>query len=170
MLRTGFRPHTFTTAQPRISMIQRLQDQFPALCRLSLGGTAIVSWYYGTNDPHAGLYTVGRYTDGATLLWAMALIGSVLVLDVMLNDWTPNRITIGARTFKLAWRRTFKYRHYLLASLAFCYAAQPFVAERSGHSVSLLLFFYWHAFLNIAVAFLDAKLRSRGPGWQRACS
>lgn len=151
-------------------MIQRLQDQFPALFRLGLGGNAIVSWYYGVNDPQAGLYSVSRFTDGATLLWFMAIIGSILVLDVLVNDWTPNSITIGRKIVKLSWRRTFLYRHYLLAGLAFCYAAQPFVAERSGHSVSLLLFFYWHAFLNIAVAFLDAKLRSRGPGWQRACS
>ena len=170
MLRIGRPLFQVPTSQPGKSMIQRMQDQFPALFRLALGGTAIVSWYYGMHDPHAGLYTVGLYTDGATLLWAMALIGSVLVLDVLINDWTPDRITIGARTVKLNWRRTFKYRHYLLASLAFCYAAQPFVAERGGHSVSLLLFFYWHAFLNIAVAFLDAKLRSRGPRWQRTCS
>lgn len=151
-------------------MMQRLQDQFPALCRLALGGNAIVSFYYGTTDPGAGLYSVSRYTDGAALLWFMGLIGMVLVLDVLLNDWTPDHVHIGARRFKLAWRRTLRYRHYLFASLAFCYAAQPFVAERGGHSVSLLLFFYWHAFINIAVAFLDAKLRSRGPGWQRACS
>lgn len=170
MLRTGVQPDNVSTSQPGKSMIQRLQDQFPALFRLGLGGTAIVSWYYGTHDPHAGLYTVGLYADGAALLWAMAIIGTVLALDVLLNDWTPDRIRIGHHTVRLSWPRTFKYRHYLLASLAFCYAAQPFVAERSGHSVSLLLFFYWHAFLNIAVAFLDAKLRSRGPGWQRACS
>lgn len=170
MLHTGFRPDLVHTAQPRKSMIKRLQDQFPALCRLFLGGNALVSWYYGTNDPHAGLYIVGLYSDGAALLWLTGAIGLVLVLDVLLNDWTPQQIKIGGHRFKLAWRRTFKYRHYLFASLAFCYAAQPFVAERSGHSVSLLLFFYWHAFINIAVAFLDAKLRSRGPGWQRACS
>ena len=151
-------------------MIQRLQDQFPALCRLALGGNAIVSWYYGIGDPHSGLYTVGLYVDGAALLWAMGVIGAVLVLDVLLNDWTPNEISFAGRRFALAWRRTFRYRHYLFASLAFCYAAQPFVAERGGHSVSLLLFFYWHAAVNIAVAFLDAKLRTRGPGWQRACS
>lgn len=170
MLHTGFRPSSVSTSQPRITMIQRLQDQFPALCRLALGGDAVVSWYYGVSDPNAGLYTVGRYEDGAILLWLMALIGVVLVLDVLVNDWTPNQITVAGWRIKLAWRRTFTYRHFLFASLALCYAAQPFVAERSGHSVSLLLFFYWHAFLNIAVAFLDAKLRSRGPGWQRACS
>jgi len=151
-------------------MIQRLQDQFPALTRLAMGGGALVSWYYGTNDPLTGLYEVNRYADGTALLWAMALIGLVLVLDVLLNDWTPDHICFGRRKLVITWRRTFRYRHYLFASLAFCYAAQPFVAERGGHSVSLLLFFYWHAFLNIAVAFLDAKLRSRGPGWQRACS
>lgn len=170
MLRPSFHTSIVKTSQPRKSMIQRLQDQFPALCRLALGGNAIVSWYYGVNDPHAGLYIVGTYSDGAALLWAMGVIGIVLVLDVLLNDWTPREISIAGHRLPLAWRRTLRYRHYLFASLAFCYAAQPFVAERGGHSVSLLLFFYWHAFINIAVAFLDAKLRSRGPGWQRACS
>ena len=170
MLHPSVRPYIGSTAKPRTSMIKRLQDQFPALFRLALGGDAITSWYYGTNDPHAALYAVTRYSDGATLLWAMALIGAVLVVDVLLNDWTPNQVTLFKHTFHITWRRTLRYRHWLFAALAFCYAAQPFVAERSGHAVSLLWFFYWHCFINIAVAFLDAKLRSRGPGWQRAYS
>lgn len=170
MLHIGVKTSRAVPAQSRVNMIQRLQDNFPALSRLSMGGTAVVSWYYGMADPSAGLYAVSRYTEGATLLWLMAIIGVVVVLDVVLNDWTPARVTIGRHELKLSWKRTFQWRHYLFASLAFCYAAQPFVADRSGHSVSLLLFFYWHAFLNLAVAFLDAKLRSRGPGWQRACS
>lgn len=170
MLRIGFRTDRLASSQPRLTMIQRLQDNFPALCRLAMGGGAIVSWYYGMSDPAAGLYAVGRYHEGATLLWLMALIGGVVVLDVLINDWSPSYLRIGKWRIELSWHRTFRYRHYLFAALAFCYAAQPFVADRTGHSVSLLLFFYWHSFLNIAVAFLDAKLRSRGPGWQRACS
>jgi len=170
MLHIGLKTSRAVPAQPRVNMIQRLQDNFPALCRLSMGGSAVVSWFYGMTDPSAGLYDVGRYHEGATLLWLMAAIGVVIVLDVLVNDWSPSHLTLGKRRITLAWKRTFQWRHYLFASLAFCYAAQPFVAERTGHSVSLLLFFYWHAFLNIAVAFLDAKLRSRGPGWQRACS
>lgn len=172
MLRIGFRPLTVSTSQSKKSMSKRLQDHYPSVCRFILGGTATVSCYYGLLDPYAGLYAVSLYAEGAALLWLMGAIGAVLVLDVLINDWTPDQVHIAGRHFKLNWRRTFKYRHYLFASLAFCYAAQPFVAERGGHSVSLLLFFYWHACINIAVAFLDAKQRSRirGPGWQRACN
>ncbi len=170
MLRTGLSPSGISSTKSRNKMIQRLQDQFPALFRFGLGGNAVIAWYYSLTSPHTNWYNIGRYEDGASLLWLMALLGLVLMLDVLINDWTPKQVTIFGRRVNLSWQRPFHSRHYILAGLAFCYAAQPFVAERSGHGVSLLLFFYWHAFLNIAVAFLDAKLRSRGPGWQRACN
>lgn len=150
--------------------MRRLQDQFPALCRLALGGDAVVSWFNSTNDPRSHLFAIGQTQDGSVLLAIMAVIGALLVLDVLLNDWTPSAITVAGSRIRVEWRKAFQYRHYLFATLAFCYAAQPYVAARSGNSVSLLLFFYWNSFLNIAVAFLDAKQRARGVGWQRACN
>jgi hypothetical protein len=151
-------------------MMRRLHDHFPALCRLAIGGDAIVSWYNAVHDPHSHLFQIARSADGNTLMWIMGLIGAMVVIDVLINDWTPDFIRIGRKSLRLHWQRAFKYRHFLFASLAFCYAAQPFVAVMTGNNVSLLLFFYWNSFLNIAVAFLDAKQRARSIGWQRACN
>jgi hypothetical protein len=65
----------------------------------------------------------------------------------------------------------FKNRHWLFVALAFCYAAQPYVAEMGGYGVSLLVYFYWHSAQNITIAFFDARQRARSQGWQRAiCS
>lgn len=150
--------------------MQRLHDHFPALCRLYAGGDAIVSWYNSFSDPRARLFSIAQTQDGGILLWIMALAGAAIVLDVIMNDWTPRYLHIGNRAIRLAWRRAFEYRHLLFVTLAFCYAAQPYVAERGGYGVSLLIFFYWNSFQNIAIAFFDARQRSRGMGWQRACS
>lgn len=150
--------------------MQRLQDNFPALCRLYAGGDAVVSWYNSFNDPATKMASLGRTVDGSVLLWIMAIAGAAIVLDVIINDWTPNFIQVGHRRFRLGWQKAFEHRHFLFATLAFCYAAQPYVAERGGYTVSLLMFFYWNSFQNIAIAFLDAKQRSRSTAWPRACS
>lgn len=149
---------------------QRLNDHFPALCRLYAGGDAIVSWYNSISDPGAKLFSIARTQDGGILLWIMALAGMAIVLDVFVNDWTPDFIRIGHRHFHLVWKKTFEHRHFLFVTIAFCYAAQPYVAEMGGYAVSLLLFFYWNCFQNLTIAFFDAKLRSRSSQWQRACS
>lgn len=151
-------------------MMRRLYDHFPALCRLALGINAIVSWYSATHDTGTQLYQIAGTADGGALMWIMATVGALLVVDVIINDWTPDFIRLGHIRFRLYWRRAFKYRHFLFATLAFCYAAQPYVAEMRGSGVSLLIFFYWNSFLNLVVALLDAKQRSRTNGWQRACS
>ena len=150
--------------------MQRLHDHFPALCRLYAGGDAVVSWYNSYSDPEARLFSIAQTMDGGVLLWIMAIAGVAIVFDVLVNDWTPERIHFGPLSMRLAWKRAFRYRHLLFVTLAFCYAAQPYVAEQAGYGVSLLIFFYWNAFQNIAIAFLDAKQRSRSIGWQRACS
>lgn len=148
--------------------MRRLHDHFPALCRLYAGGDAVVSWYNSITDPHSHLFSIGRTADGGVLLWIMALAGASLVLDVLVNDWTPNSVQIGRWRVRVGWRRAFEYRHLLFVVLAFCYAAQPYVAERGGYGVSLLVFFYWNAIQNITLAFFDARQRARSPGWQRA--
>lgn len=151
-------------------MPQRLHDHFPSLCRLYAGGDAIVSWYNSFSDPQARLFRIAQTLDGGVLLWIMAIAGGVIVIDVIANDWTPDHIQFGSKSVRVAWRRAFEYRHFLFATLAFCYAAQPYVAAQAGYGVSLLIFFYWNSFQNIAIAFLDAKQRSRSVRWQRACS
>ncbi|MCX7283891.1 MAG: hypothetical protein NTX28_07580 [Novosphingobium sp.] len=170
MLRDILKESAVHPEQSRRSVIRRLQDHFPALCRFAIGGDAVLTWYNAISDPRSEVFLMARTSDAATLFGFMAILGTIIMLDVLLNDATPDYLHVGSMRMRLFWRRAFQYRHLCFASLAFCYAAQPFVAERGGYSVSLLLFFYWNAFLNIAVAFLDAKQRSRGIGWQRACS
>lgn len=150
--------------------MQRLHDHFPALCRLYAGGDAVVSWYNSFADPHSHLFKIAKTYDGGVLMWIMALAGAAIVFDVFINDWTPPLIRIGKCVYRLSWDRAWRYRHLLFVALAFCYAAQPYVAEMSGYGVSLLVFFYWNAFQNITIAFFDARQRSRGMGWQRAIS
>ena len=150
--------------------MQRLHDHFPALCRLYAGGDAIVSWYNSYSDPQAKLFRIAQTADGGVLLWIMALAGIAIVADVLVNDWTPSCIRIGRWSMPVRWKRAFEYRHLLFVTLAFCYAAQPYVAEMNGYGVSLLVFFYWQAFQNLCIAFFDAKQRSRSIGWQRAYS
>lgn len=151
-------------------MPNRLHDHFPALCRLYAGGDAVVSWYNSIHDPGARLAQVARTFDGNVLIWLMAIAGMAIVLDVLVNDWTPDFIRIGQRRIPVRWKKALRYRHLLFVVLAFCYAAQPYVAERGGYTVSLVIFFYWNSFQNIAIAFLDAKQRSRSAAWQRAYS
>ncbi len=150
--------------------MQRLHDHFPALCRLYAGGDAIVSWYNSYADPRSHLFSIAKTADGGFLLWIMALAGAAIVIDVLVNDWTPSTIRIGRRCYRFSWDRAWRYRHMLFVALAFCYAAQPYVAEMNGYGVSLLVFFYWNAFQNITIAFFDARQRSRSIGWQRAIS
>jgi hypothetical protein len=148
----------------------RLYDHYPALFRLTLGGNAVVSWYNAMNDPKSSLWTIGRHEYGGTLLWLMGFFGAVIVLDVLANDWTPDRLKIGSKELRLRWQRMFAHRHWLFVGLATCYSGQPYVAEMGGYGVSLVPYFYWYAFTNLAVAYLDANKRSRSQGWEKACS
>lgn len=150
--------------------MQRLHDHFPALCRLYAGGDAIVSWYNAFSDSRSRLSQIAQTQDGGALIWIMGFVGVLIVLDVLMNDWTPARIRIGDSFINVNWKRAFKYRHFLFVALAFCYVAQPFVAERAGYGVSLLVYFYWQSFQSITLAFFDAKQRSRSQGWQRVLS
>lgn len=151
-------------------MNQRLNDHAVPLLRLFAGGSAIVSWYNSYSNPNSGLFIIARTSDGGMLLWIMAVTGAAIVLDVLVNDWTPRAIQIGPWRLRISWEKAFKHRHLLFVTLAFCYAAQPFVAARGGYGVSLVIFFYWNCFQNITIAFLDVKQRTRSPNWQRACS
>lgn len=149
-------------------MRYRLNDYAMSLLRLYAGGDAIVSWHNAFLDPRSGLFSVARTEDGATLLWIMAITGAVMIIDVLINDFTPDAVHIGKARIRLVWRRAFQYRHFLFVTLAFCYAAQPYVAAKSGFAVSLVIFYYWNSFQCLVLAFFDAKQRSRSLQWQRA--
>lgn len=148
----------------------RLNDHTPAAFRMTLGGNAVVSWYNAMSDPMSALFRIGRQEYGATLLWFMGFFGAMIVLDVLMNDWSPKRFNLGKRAFVIQWKKAFLYRHWLFVGLAVCYLGQPYVAEMSGNRVSLVPYFYWIALTNIAMAFLDAAERSRSRGWQKAYS
>lgn len=150
--------------------MQRLHDHAMPLLRLYAGGDAIISWYNSFSDPFARLARIAQTQDGGVLIWIMAIVGIAIVLDVFVNDWTPSRIKIGKHSIQLAWNKVFRHRHFLFVALAFCYAAQPYVAERGGYAISLLVWFYWNSMQTIVIGFLDAKQRSRSIGWQRAIS
>lgn len=150
--------------------MQRLNDQFPALCRLYAGGDALLSWYNSMNDPTSGLFKIAKNPDGGLALWIMGVVGAMIVLDVLINDWTPDTIKVGGKTWKISWKRAWDQRHYLFIVLTFCYAVQPYLADRGGFVVALPNFFYWNALQNLIIALFDAKHRSRGRNWQRACS
>lgn len=150
--------------------MQRLHDHFPALCRLGVGGDAVVSWYTSFTDPGARMFKVAQTSDGGMLIWVMALVGIAIIADVIINDWTPDFIRVGHKQFRLNWQKAFAYRHMLLIILAFCYGAQPLVASLGGYNVSSETFFYWNAIFVVMIAFFDAKQRIRSPAWQRAHS
>ena len=150
------------------AIMQRLHDHFPALCRFYAGGDALLSFYNAHTNPLAQLYHIAKTNNGSVFVWMMGAAGLAVVLDVLINDWTPESIKIGNKRIRLAWQKAFRYRHMLFVALAFCYGAQPYVADQSGYGVSLILFFYWNAFCNLGIAFFDARQRLRSPGWQRA--
>lgn len=151
-------------------MKQRLDDYTLPSWRLFAGCSAVVSWYNAFAYSNSGLAKIARTSDGAMLLWALGATGILIVLDVLINDFTPDRIKLFGHSIRLAWAKAFKYRHFLFVALFFCYAAQPFVAKRGGYDVSLVEFFYVNALQSIAIAFMDVKHRTRGIRWQRACS
>lgn len=150
--------------------MSRLNDRYGALARFILGGAALVSWYNAFSDHTNNLARIAQTEDGGFLIWAMGLFGAIIILDVVLNDYTPDVMRLGNYSLKIAWRKAFEKRHLLFLCLAFCYAAQPFVAEMGGRTVSLLVYFYFWAGVNITIAFYDARERSRSPGWRKTYS
>lgn len=149
--------------------MRRLPDYAMALLRFYAGGNAILAWYQSFSDPGATMFRIAQYQDNAVMIWVMGLIGVALVLDVIINDITPSRIRIGARSITLQWSKALEHRHLLFVIIAVSYAAHPYVSNAAGRSVEGAAFFYWNAFQTILLAFFDVKLRARGFQWQRAC-
>lgn len=151
-------------------MMRRIQDHFSPFVRFLMGGQAVVNWYGSITNPDTPLYYVALTDDGNVLVWVMGLLGAVLLLDLFVNDWSPEFLRLGEWRLRLTWPSTWRHRHYILVGIAFCYAAQPYIAERAGQSVALMIVCYWYGLMNMAAAFLDAGERSRRLWWQKACS
>lgn len=148
-------------------MMRRIQDQFSPFVRCYMGAQAIVTWYNATNNPESTLASVASNENGSVLIWALGLFGTIMLLDLLLNDWTPQSIRIFGRRFALSWRRTWKHRHFLFVGIAACYAGQPYIADAYGQSIAVMMVCYLQAIANMAAAFLDAGERSRRLWWQR---
>lgn len=151
-------------------MMRRIQDHFSPFVRFYMGGQAVVTWYSSVVNPESTLYAIASTDDGSILVTTLGALGVVMLLDLFINDWTPQWVRLGRWSIHLAWTRTWKYRHLLFVGIAGCYAAQPQIADTAGQSVAVMIVCYWHAFINIAAAFLDAGERSRRLWWQRTCS
>ena len=150
--------------------MSRLNDHYGAFSRFVLGGAAVVSWYNAFSDNSNNLARIAKTADGGMLIWLMGLCGILVVLDVLMNDWSPDFFCVRGRSIRIAWKKAFEKRHYLFLGLAFCYGAQPFVADMSGRPVSLVVYFYFWAGVNVTIAFYDARERSRSLGWRKTYS
>ena len=150
--------------------MRRLPDYSMALLRFYTGGDAILAWYQSFSDPGARMFRIAQNQDNAIMIWLLGIIGVALVLDVIINDITPETITIGKWTFTLRWQKAFEQRHLLFVMIAVSYLAHPFLSDAAGKPVEGIYFLYWNALQAIVLAFFDVKLRTRGIKWQRACA
>lgn len=150
--------------------MKRLQDYFSPFVRFYMGGQAVLTWYSATVNPNSTLHRVASTSDGGLIVWSMGIFGMLMLLDLFINDWTPNTVTFGKKKLHLAWERIWVHRHWLFVGIAACYAAQPQIADVTGQSVAVMVVCYWNALANMVAAFIDAGDRSRRLWWQRACS
>lgn len=150
--------------------MRRLPDYSMALLRVYAGGDAILGWYQSFSDPGARMFRIAQNQDNAIMLWVLGLIGVALILDVIINDLTPEKVTVGKWSFTLRWQKAFEHRHLLFVMIALSYLAHPYLAIAAGRPVEGVYFLYWNAAQAIVLAFFDVKLRTRGTKWQRACA
>lgn len=151
-------------------MKRRLQDQFSPFIRFYMGGQAVTTWYSSFANPESTFHEVSTTSDGGLIMWMMGLCGMLLLVDLFVNDWTPDWVEIGRRRLGFGWENIWKHRHWLFVGIAASYAAQPQVADASGQSSAILVVCYFQALCNVLAAFIDAGERSRRLWWQRACN
>lgn len=108
--------------------------------------------YIGMTDTRSLMHVVASRGEGAALVWVLMVLGACAVLDAVINDLAPKRFH---------WRVALRRRHFILASMAFCYVAQLYVAFYSFRSTGLLLYYLWNACMIMFAAFLDAHQRSK---------
>lgn len=150
--------------------MRRLPDYSMALLRFYAGGDAILAWYQSFSDPGARMFRIAQNQDNAIMIWVLGIIGVVMVLDVIINDLTPEQLNVFGRHITLRWDKAFEHRHWLFVIIAASYVAHPYLATAAGNKVEGVAFFFWNGFQAILLAFFDVKLRTRGTKWQRACA
>lgn len=123
-----------------------------SLFRIYLGGAAVATWLIAMTDTRSLLHVVGSTSEGAALAWLTMLVGLAALLDGVVNDILPARF---------CWRAAVRQRHFILATMAFCYVAQLYVAFFNLRSTGLLIYYLWNAGAIMALAFFDAHQRSK---------
>lgn len=120
--------------------------------RVYMGGSAIVTWYTSMSAARSPIRTAAASSDGAALIWLLLIVGAAAIFDAVINDLLPRRFHC---------RVMLRQRHFILASMAFCYVAQMYVAFYHLRSTGLLIHHLWSASMIMLAAFFDAHQRSK---------
>lgn len=150
--------------------MRRLQDFSSPFIRFAMGGQAVITWHSATVNPQSTLHRLAITEDGSLLVWTMGICGMLMMLDLFVNDWSPNSVKFRKYALSIGWQRMWEHRHWLFIIIAGCWAAQPQVADITGQPISVMLVCYWNTLLNVIAAFIDAGERSRRLWWQRTVS
>lgn len=133
-------------------MDRRLSDKGLTLLRVYIGGNAIISWYLAISDPRSLVGINALLSDGMPLVWFQAFIGICILMDLVINDFMPKRVT---------WKNALKYRHVLFSSLAFSFVGQVFSAAMSHQTAANIVYYVFNASIIMLASIVDAKKRSR---------
>ena len=148
--------------------MQRLHEYSMPLLRLIMGGDAIHAWYSAFHDPGARLFRIAQNQDNALMIWAIGLLGAAMIIDVIINDLTPDKTRVGKWTIDVQWSKAFEHRHWLFGMLALSYFIHPALSQATGSRVEGEAFFYWSGTKTLILALFDMRSRKRSPKWQRA--
>ncbi|MES2262078.1 MAG: hypothetical protein V4724_26455 [Pseudomonadota bacterium] len=127
-------------------------DRASAVFRICIGGNAMLAWYAAIAESRSLMHLVAVTGQGVVLNWLLMLAGAAAILDAVINDVLPARFH---------WRVALRQRHFILFAMAFCYAAQLYVAFFSIRSTGLLLYYLWTAGMIMLAAFIDAHQRAK---------
>jgi hypothetical protein len=136
-------------------------DRVAAVFRIYLGGNALITWLMATYEQLSVLHLLSSTAEGAVLAWLLMVVGVAALVDAVVNDLMPDRFH---------WRVAKKQRHFILVAMAFCYAAQLYVAFVSMRSPGLLLYYLLNVGTIMAAAFFDANKRSKDASCVMACN
>lgn len=129
--------------------------------RIYMGGNAVVSWYIASSDSTSLIRRAMLTSEGALLVWALALLGMLAIADAVINDLMPRRFH---------WRVALRQRHFILTVMAFCYLAQLYVAFCNDRTTGLIIYYLWNAAMIVFAAYLDAHQRYKDALCATACN
>lgn len=127
--------------------------------RISIGGLGVIALYMSIWVPDSLSYSVASTSDGATLIWAQALLGACAIVDAIVNDLLPKQ---------WHWRLALRQRHFIMVGMAFCFLTQIFSALWQGRLTGLEAYYTWNAITIMVAAFPDAYQRLKDAKCQTA--